>query len=749
MLSLSVICVLIGYGPVFNPVRSQAKVMTYSSENRELPENTKDGVMLHAFDWSFNNIKKELPSIAAAGYKAVQVSPVQGTKSNSTNSSDWWLLYQPTNQAIGNAQLGSYDDFKSLCSEAKNYGISIVVDVVMNHMANNGNDDEVASEVDPSFKDPSLYHHNGQCTDWNNRQDVTQEGIGMPDLNTQSSAVQSKAITFLNQCVDAGATGFRFDAAKHIETDLGLDANKSWSGNYWENVLGSLHNKSNLYIYGEVLQDGKVDNISAYESFMNVEASAYDGSLRGAIKSGDLTNAQGMGGLDSNKCVDMLETHDEYEHNESKDLTDWQRKAGWAIAASRAGSVPLFFDRPTGNIGSEGDALWKDSDVVAVNEFHNAMAGQNEYLRLQNNNKAMIIERGSKGAVIVNEGDSFNLNTPTNLEDGNYDNHGSATDSLTVSQGRMTGTVPANSIIVIYNKNSNPGSDRVTLSEQAAKAGDSVTITYDAGTTALKDASNVNLYWGYDGFSAATSKAMTSLGDNKWQTTITVPKEVTKNVNFSFTDGTSWDNNNGANWNIPLASNYLPHAGYKVDYDSSNLVSGNNFTIYYNGNLANSSNVSLHWGVNGWSNMQNLAMVKDSNGFWEATIAIPASSNTLNFCFTNGSSWDNNNNNNWTLNTWSSVPKVQVTPAPEACKQISVYYNGSLASSASNITLHWGCNGFTSPQDINMVKQADGRWLANITLPSGCYNVNMAFKDQSGTWDNNNSNNYNFSSTNN
>ncbi|URZ04719.1 hypothetical protein CLROS_000280 [Clostridium felsineum] len=645
ILSLSVMFTLIGYNCAFNSIKVNAKIMTHGTTSK----NIKNGVILHAFDWSFNNIKKELPNISAAGYTSVQVSPVQGTKNSSINSSDWWLLYQPTNQSIGNSQLGSYKDFKDLCSEAKNYGISIIVDAVMNHMANNGNKDELAPEVDSSFKDPSFYHHNGQCNDWNNREDITQKGVGMPDLNTQNPAVQGKAINFLNQCIDAGASGFRFDSAKHIETDLGLDANTPWASNYWENVLGSLHNKSDLYIYGEVLQDGKVDNISAYESLMNVEASSYDASLRKAVKLGDFTDAKGMGGLDNNKCVDFVETHDEYENGTSKDLTDWQRKAGWAIAASRSGSVPLFFDRPTGSIGSEGDNLWNDSDVIAINDFHNAMAGQNENLTLENNNKAMLIERGDNGTVIVNDGDSFNLNSPTNLNDGQYNNHGSKAASLVASGGILTGTVPANSIIILYNNGS--------------------------------------------------------------------------------------------------VTNYIPHADYKIDYDSSNLVKGHTFTIYYNGNLTNSSNVSLHLGINGWNNTQNLSMIKDSNGFWETSITIPNSANTLNFCFTNGTNWDNNSNNNWTLNVCNNIPNVQVSPAPQSSKEISIYYNGTLASSSSNITLHWGYNGFIAPQDVTMTKQNDGRWLAKITLPSGCYAVNMVFKNQSGTWDNNNSNNYNFSST--
>lgn len=676
--------------------------IVYAADSTSLPSNTKDGVILHAFDWSFNTIKNQLPNIASSGYKSIQVSPVQGTKDSSKDASKWWLLYQPTNQAIGNSQLGTYDDFKSLCTEADKYGISIIVDVVMNHMANNGNADQLDASVDSSFKDSSFYHNLGQCSNWNARYDITQKGIGMPDLNTQNTAVQNKAITFLNQCVDAGADGFRFDAAKHIETNVGLDSNQSWAGNYWTNVLGNLHNKSNLFIYGEILQDGTVDNISSYENFMNVTASNFGYSLRNAVKSSNLSSiGNGYSGIDSNKAVDFVETHDTYQDGTSKGLSDTQRKLGWAMAASRANAVPLFFDRPTSSIGNEGDSLWKDADVVAVNKFHNAMVGQNEYIRYTNNNQTMLIDRGTIGTVIVNSGSSTSINSSTNLANGTYTNHGSANCKLTVSNGTISGTIPANSIVVLYgtstndnNNNNNNSTTTVSCDPSTAVAGNSIKITYNASGRSLQNSSTVKVHWGYDSWTNPTNTTMTSLGNNTWTTTLTVPSTATKDLDFSFTDGTTWDNNNSANWTIPVKANsndssnttgYAPTSGYKVDYDSSQLLQGKNLTIYYNGSLTNSSSVSLHWGYNSWTGTTDVPMTKDSNGFWKGTIAIPTSATTLNFTFTDGSNWDNNSSKNWTLPVWSS------------------------------------------------------------TVPSESYLLNMCFKNNSNTWDSNNSANYNYS----
>ena len=53
--------------PIGNIINSNFSTVAYAATSTSLPANTKDGAILHAFDWSFNNIKNELPNIAAAG----------------------------------------------------------------------------------------------------------------------------------------------------------------------------------------------------------------------------------------------------------------------------------------------------------------------------------------------------------------------------------------------------------------------------------------------------------------------------------------------------------------------------------------------------------------------------------------------------------------------------------------------------------------------------------------------------------
>lgn len=83
-----------------------------------IPDDIQAGNILHCFNWTFNDIKTELPNIAAAGFGSIQVSPVQG---NCATNAEWFYAYMPydfTFKANGN---GSREQLKALCQEAANY----------------------------------------------------------------------------------------------------------------------------------------------------------------------------------------------------------------------------------------------------------------------------------------------------------------------------------------------------------------------------------------------------------------------------------------------------------------------------------------------------------------------------------------------------------------------------------------------------------------------------------------------------
>lgn len=75
-------------------------------------------------------------------------------------------------------------------------------------------------------------------------------------------------------------------------------------------------------------------------------------------------------------------------------------------------------------------------------------------------------------------------------------------------------------------------------------------------------------------------------------------------------------------------------------------------------------------------------------------------------------------------------------------KALTIFYHGTLANQA-HIDLHWGENNWNNIQDVQMVKRPDGFWQATISVPSDATQINAAFNNDNGTWDNNNTSNYN------
>ncbi len=92
------------------------------------------------------------------------------------------------------------------------------------------------------------------------------------------------------------------------------------------------------------------------------------------------------------------------------------------------------------------------------------------------------------------------------------------------------------------------------------------------------------------------------------------------------------------------------------------------------------------------------------------------------------------------------VPSSPVTANPSplvAGQPATITYDGTLASSATSITMHWGYNGWSGVTNTPMTKQANGTWTASITIPAGATAFNSAYYNQSSTWDSNGGSNYN------
>lgn len=216
--------------------------------------------IIHLFNYKLNDI--EVTKVKKQGFEAIQISPIQPCK----EGNEWWKLYQPFDFAIGN-KIGTKEELIDLCSRAKKEGIKIIVDVVLNHVAGKDNGEVKPHEnVNRRFLKDGYLKDNKCISNWENRWEVTHNSIGLPTLNTYNYDIQLMAIDFLNELIDCGVSGFRFDSAKNI-------ALPHEDCNFWVNVLNGLKEK-NLFNYAEVI-NASTQLIEEYQKYINVLTDGY------------------------------------------------------------------------------------------------------------------------------------------------------------------------------------------------------------------------------------------------------------------------------------------------------------------------------------------------------------------------------------------------------------------------------------------------------------------------------------------
>lgn len=377
-----------------------------------LPTETKDGTILHAFCWKYNDVKSQLPYIANAGFKSVQLSPVQVPKSS---GSSWWAYYQPLAFRIADnkeSALGTKAELKALCDEAEKYNISIIADIVFNHMANIDDEHLEPDEtpmVSPIVNDfePYIYQHRNDLTNPTFHHNPHAEGSGaetqvyqfgkLPDLNTAHPKVQERALDLLKECIDVGIDGFRFDAAKHIETP----DDPEYASDFWPNTLGvakeyyKQKTGHELFAYGETLGAPANRSIDVYTKLMYVFDGSYGPFVETAVsnrKADKAVSAQFGQATSASNLVTCAETHDTFVEDDNPWSNEFISRS-WAVINSRKDTRSLYLARPDAqspSVGIIGDYFYRNEVVGAVNRFKNRFVGAAE-------------EQGSNGSVYFNE----------------------------------------------------------------------------------------------------------------------------------------------------------------------------------------------------------------------------------------------------------------------------------------------------------------------------------------------------------
>ncbi len=279
--------------------------------------------ILHLFQWRLEDIIPMIPTIKEQGFDAIQISPVQGTKDSGM---EWWKLYQPTNLKIGNTQIGTREQLKELCAVANQYGIKIIVDVVLRHVAGDPQSPLAPhKDVDPELL-PYLCKEQIPCYDYEDRWQCTHRCTGMPMFDYDNPNYIAKVIDFLNELLDCGVWGFRLDQLKHYalpqEGSDFLTYLQPYNF-YGECIFCDQWVLDEYSKYMKVLTDGRPSNIS--------------------------------------RLVAKFETHDDFlEFKVTNRMTDHMRLAEWDVLVNHCGYDSLYYARPF-------EDLWMSREMKEIN----------------------------------------------------------------------------------------------------------------------------------------------------------------------------------------------------------------------------------------------------------------------------------------------------------------------------------------------------------------------------------------------
>lgn len=348
--------------------------------------------IFHAFDQGFADVELFVCDLAAQGYSHVQIAPAQ--KSNPDPR--WWARYQPVDYSAIEGR-GSEEDLRRLVAEAHRCGVKVIADVVLNHMANMEEFDDL------DFPRLSAEDFHPKCTivyDDGNRDSETRCWLGdLPDLDQTRAAVERLHEDHLDRLLALGIDGFRFDAAKHMPRAI--------VQKYIDHVDRESHGETWNYL--EVIEDRDTratdyNGIAAVTDFV-----LYRALKRAFSFGGDLRSLRVAEAVDDPRSVTFGRNHDTIrELNPEHAIDPWDDRTdsflATAFVLAREGGTPLILnwdalDVPFVRSGVLFRRILRQRQRAGGNVKENVLA-------VVDSPTLLVMERGSEGFFVVNKGAS-------------------------------------------------------------------------------------------------------------------------------------------------------------------------------------------------------------------------------------------------------------------------------------------------------------------------------------------------------
>ncbi|MDD4737119.1 MAG: alpha-amylase family glycosyl hydrolase [Kiritimatiellae bacterium] len=281
-------------------------------------------------------LRQKLDYLENMGVNGLWISGVQMNTQGRDTRYTPYHMYHPTDFWRCDPTAGTFQELKDLIDDCHSRGIYVILDVVVNHMADlgglpNGDDDkwywsggndsytwwDSNRRHRGAFDRLDWFHHNGTINNW----DASPENLlgqfkGTDDLATDRADVQAELDRAFKNLISAtDCDGFRVDAIKHVEYNWC----KKWADDMRKHAASL--GKSDFLLFGELFS---YDN-GALASWCNDEGYSFNSALffpmANTIKSvfkdsggtGQLTDQRdniSMYGEGANRLVAFIDNHD-------------------------------------------------------------------------------------------------------------------------------------------------------------------------------------------------------------------------------------------------------------------------------------------------------------------------------------------------------------------------------------------------------------------------------------------------------
>ncbi|KAL2150387.1 hypothetical protein VTH82DRAFT_6950 [Thermothelomyces myriococcoides] len=207
---------------------------------------------------TWKGLLNNLDYIQDMGFTAIQISPIVKNMEEHTSVGDAYHGYWSVDNYALNDRFGTRRDFEDLVAELHKRDMLLMVDVVVNNMAQ-AFDNVVPPKIDYSkfnpFNDEKYFHPYCNVTQWENATDYQDcwlypYGVALADLATDTKPVADELGRWVKGLVaNYSIDGIRIDAAKHVNDEF----------------LPGFVEASGVFAFGEVLT-GEPNDLCRYQT---------------------------------------------------------------------------------------------------------------------------------------------------------------------------------------------------------------------------------------------------------------------------------------------------------------------------------------------------------------------------------------------------------------------------------------------------------------------------------------------------